>query len=225
MTKRKRNAISNTHSVFVIIIIIIAIAHQDNGDINLQHLSVLNPAIRGTATHCDTKLNEAYGSAANGAATTNVAYESIEELEPRPEGLPRERGLQANVVYDSITAATTIHTNVGSYESIEGIEPEGLLHERGLQANVAYGSATGTATTIHTNIAYDSIEGIEPRPEGLLQANVAYGSATGPATTIHTNVAYDSIEGIGPRPEGLQHERRLRANEAYDSTTGIGTLC
>ena len=149
-------------------------------------MSVLNPAIRGTATHCDTKLNEAYGSAATGAATTNVAYESIEELEPRPEGLPHERGLQANVVYDSITAATTIHTNVDSYESIEVIEPEGLLHERGLQANVAYGSAAGPATTIHTNIAYDSIEGIEPRPEGieprpegLLQANVAYGSAAG----------------------------------------------
>ena len=54
---------------------------------------------------------------------------------------------------------------------------------------------------------------------------MAYGSAAGAATTIHTNVAYDSIEGIEPRPEGLQHERGLQANEAYDSTTGIGTLC
>ena len=88
--------------------------------------------------------------------------------------MPHERGLQSNVVYDSISAAT-IHS---SYESIEGIEPEGLLHERGLQANVAYGSAAGAVTTIHTNIAYDSIKGLEPRPEGLqhdrgLQANEA----------------------------------------------------
>ena len=64
----------------------------------------------------------------------------------------------------------------------------------------------------------------EPRPEELLQA---YHSAIGAATTVHINVhvAYDSIEGIEPRPEGLQHERGLQANEAYDSTTGIGTLC
>ena len=111
-------------------------------------MSVLNPAIRGTATHCDTKLNEAYGSAATGAATTNVAYESIEEIEPRPEGLPHERGLQANVAYGSATGAvTTIHTNV-AYDSIEGIKPrpEGLQHERGLQANEAYDSTTGIGT-------------------------------------------------------------------------------
>ena len=91
---------------------------KTHGDIvNLQHLSVSNPAIRERPIHCNTTLNEAY---------------------------------------DSITAATGIHTNI-AYESLRGVKPKGLPHERGLQTNVAYDSITG----LRADPVYDTITGTQ----------------------------------------------------------------
>ena len=85
-----------------------------------------NPTTSGRAIHYNTTLNEAYDSIT--AATTggdtihaNVAYESIRGIEPRPEGLQHERGLQANVAYDSITG-------LRSDVIYDTITPTGTMH-------------------------------------------------------------------------------------------------